>query len=286
MESCHKADFVKYPRNYDTSEFEFSKIPTDTLPANWDWRNMNGVNYLSWSRNQHIPQYCGSCWAHAATSSIADRINILRKESNITIALSPQVIINCKAGGDCNGGDPIGVFDFAKKKGIPEESCYNYLAADPLLEICTAEEQCKTCVGPAPGPNQNDDKNCSAVQTFPRWFVTSYGNIEGIAAMQQAIYADGPIVCGIDASTKFLNYTGGIYSENLENIEIDHDISVVGWGEDATTGENYWIGRNSWGTYWGEMGFFQIKMGSENLGIETQCAFAIATLTPPSTISE
>jgi cathepsin X len=34
--------------------------------------------------------------------------------------LSPQVIINCQAGGSCNGGNPGGVYSFGKSHGIPE----------------------------------------------------------------------------------------------------------------------------------------------------------------------
>ena len=46
------------------------------------------------------------------------------------------------------------------------------------------------------------------------------------------------------------NYTGGIYYDTTGNVEIEHDISVVGYGHDEATGWDYWIIRNSWGTYW------------------------------------
>ena len=94
-------------------------IDVKDLPETWDWRNINGTNWLSWTRNQHIPQYCGSCWAHGPTSSIADRINIVRKRAWPDMTLSPQVIINCKAGGSCNGGNPKEVYVYAHKNGVP-----------------------------------------------------------------------------------------------------------------------------------------------------------------------
>lgn len=98
-------------------------------PDNWDWRNVNGRNFLSWNKNQHIPMYCGSCWAEATTSAIADRFNMFFSSSQMTpTALSAQAIVNCEAGGSCNGGEPSAVYNFAFTDGIPHASCLQYEA--------------------------------------------------------------------------------------------------------------------------------------------------------------
>ena len=44
-----------------------------SLPTNFDYRPLG---LLTTDLNQHIPTYCGACWAHSAFSSIADRIKI------------------------------------------------------------------------------------------------------------------------------------------------------------------------------------------------------------------
>jgi len=101
--------------------------------------------------------------------------------------------------------------------------------------------------------------------------------------MKAELFAHGPISCGIHVTNNFdNNYNGGIYSEDIgiKQYLLNHEISVVGYGV-SETGEEYWIGRNSWGTYWGDYGFFYMAMYENNLGITSDCVAGIPTYTKP-----
>jgi cathepsin X len=259
----------KFPNGYIIkSPLPHTYLNATSLPANFDWRDVNGVNYISYVRNQHIPQYCGSCWAHGTTSSLADRINIKRKGAFPRATLSPQVIINCHGGGSCLGGNPGGVYQFGMVHGIPDDSCNNYSALNPSATSCSDNQVCQVCW----------NGECSAVKNPKLYKVSEYGPVTGAFNMKAEIYNRGPIGCGIQATAHFLNYTSGVYEEWLPWVSINHEIAVVGWGTVEEDGTEYWIGRNSWGTHWGEDGFFKIKMYENNLGIETNCDWGVPEL--------
>lgn len=63
-------------------------------------------------------------------------------------------------------------------------------------------------------------------------------------------------------------YREGVWVDrsNSTEADIDHDVEVVGWGEDKDG--RFWVVRNSWGTYWGEVGFFKLQRGVNALFIE------------------
>lgn len=276
---CAQIDPSEYGQIYSsTGSFPWDHISEEDLPTEWDWRNVSGVNYCTWTRNQHIPRYCGSCWAHAATSALADRINIARNSSIPDLALSVQAILNCGAGGSCGGGAPGKVYAWAVSNGIPEDSCQNYVAANPQEATCSDVQLCHQCF-----PSTDGTPNCTAVTNYRRWFVGAHGAVVGATLIKKAIYSGGPIACSMDATDAFRAYTGGIFSEFVAVPVVNHIVSLVGWG--VENGTEYWIMRNHAGNYWGENGFMRIVTGGNNLGIEHYCNWATPVITSENKIS-
>eukprot|EP00042_Codosiga_hollandica_P027827 m.141382 g.141382 ORF g.141382 m.141382 type:complete len:355 (+) comp52598_c0_seq8:121-1185(+) len=301
-----------------TAPLPHEYISAEDLPQSWDWSNVNGFNYLTMSRNQHIPQYCGSCWAHGTSSALSDRIKIARNGSWPDIQISQQILIDCVTLNDtngCDGGDPTAAYSWILSNGISDETCTNYLAE---TQACTPENTCRNCQPSGP---------CVAVVNPPKIHISEHGQVAGEANMLAEIFARGPIAATIAVTPAFEAYHGGIFNDTTGDVALDHEISVVGWGvEDGILtsfffcfllcsacpgsrshhfccwlgssrrystqrllwgrlaqfrrvfrflGVNYWIGRNSWGTYWGEQGWFRIVRGTNNLGIEAHCDWAV-----------
>jgi len=265
-------------KNDYTSPRPQDYLTAQALPDAFTWCNKDGVNYCTMSRNQHLPQYCGSCWAHGAVSALADRIKIARKGKGIDINLSVQHILNCANVGSCHGGSVAGVYSWLKRRSLFHKAGISYETSQPYL-ACSSESKEGFCgavntectdINIAATCSTFSDSGgfCAPIKSYPNASITQYGTISGAANMQAEIFARGPISCGIDAEP-ILNYQSGI--STLAGKQVDHVVSVVGWGmEDGT---KYWIVRNSWGEYWGEMGYIRVAFGA--LKLEEECSWAV-----------
>jgi cathepsin X len=136
---------------------------------------------------------------------------------------------------------------------------------------------CRTCDGTG---------RCYAITEFPNATIAEYGTYsyytDGFSnvvdKIKAEIYTRGPVAAAINADP-VLNYKGGIVNDtSIFHMLVNHIVSIVGWGVDNTTNPqhpiSYWIVRNSWGVYWGEMSYFRIIMGHNALGIESEIAWA------------
>jgi len=268
----------------NSSEQSSHELLTDVkIPEAFNWCNFNNegkdnVNYCTMSRNQHIPQYCGSCWAHGAISALADRIKIARKAQGIDINPAVQHLLNCGGVGTCKGGTVDGpyqwIHDISQKTGtgISYETAQPYMACTSDSDAgfcshgdwsCNLKNTARTC-----GSFDSEGGDCTGLTHYPNATVAEYGSITGADAMKKEILRRGPISCGIDANP-LLNFEHGIIADAGE--DVDHVISVVGWGVD--NGKKFWWVRNSWGEYWGEMGYVRVAEGA--LHVEDQCAWAV-----------
>jgi len=209
--------------------FHISKLPRGNYPTSLDWRNKDGEDWTTPVKDQGSS--CSSCWAFSATGVVESRINIALNNSTYDIDLSEQDLISCSNAGNCSGGYESDALNYMKTTGIVKESCFPYSGTD---ESCS---------------NKCDNWENELVKVLDYHLISS-----SVSSIKQAINDYGPITAYMDVYSDFFNYTGGIYYHTTLNYEALHAINIVGYND---TGE-YWICKNSWGTDWGESGFFRV----------------------------
>lgn len=291
----------KTKNSYPTS-FDGSKV----------WKD-----YLSPVRNQGR---CGSCWAFASTSALADRFNIQSK-GKLKIELSPTKMIICDflkdeissdysdnletknnlniksiKNGACNGNSLIDAWEYLYIIGTNTEDCvpYNKSLGNklnfPRLSNFQKNEQLPFCNVTGPigdmcvdiSMDEHSDFEYGTPARFYRCF-HYYSVSQNEADICQEIFDWGPVSTGMIIYSDFFSFDSknDIYEWNGKDGLIGgHAVEIVGWGEEK--GKKYWIIKNSWGDKWGRNGYFYIVRGKNNCEIEENVITGIPDFFYPS----
>jgi len=167
----------------------------------------------------------------------------------------------------CHGGGHLEAFEMMKTQGVSDETCSIYRARghDNGIE-CSQMVKCQNCL---------PEEGCFETPVYNQYEVDEFGPVAWERDIMQEVFQRGPIPCYIRANQELDDYTGGIFIDKTGLTETNHVVSIVGWGVES--GLKFWRVRNSWGSSWGEEGFFRIVRGVNNLGLEEECAWATPT---------
>jgi cathepsin X len=165
----------------------------------------------------------------------------------------------------CHGGEPVHAFEYMHLNNVTDETCSIYRARGHDNGIsCSNITVCRNC---------DPHKPCFVPDEYKVYNVEQFAHFSGEKAMMQEIYQRGPIACGIAVTQEMEDYTSGIFEDLTGDLDVTHEISIVGFGEE--NGTPFWLVRNSWGTHWGLDGFMKIVRGKNNMAIESDCAWAV-----------
>ena len=243
------------------------------LPSTFDWRDNNG-NWVTPVKKQHG----GSCWAYASIALLETAKMIYSGGSDQDIDLSEAFLCDCSKRDPNYNGPPYdrhlkgcgGSYEYKEEfvwplrylveEGTVPEDCLpsNYLntcGAKYLFWKGGCENRCEDWQDRI--IRANDYKQIANYDVLPEG--EAYAEL--IAAIKQAIMEHGLIYTGIHVSFDFIRFnTGGVYKGKCKNDQasINHAVVIVGWEDDKSC----WIAKNSWGTKWGEDGYFKIGWGS------------------------
>ncbi len=192
----------------------------------FSWRENNG----DWTTQPKSQGSCGACWAFAAMGVIEAMYNLEANDSRWNLDLSEQAMLSC-SDGDCGGWSSEASIEYLEEWGAVTEECMPY-EGDALIacfEVC----------------DEYDDP----------WTITgaTWGDVATYT--MKALLEHGPLVAHMITYDDFDYYEGGVYEHLHGDIGGGHVVNIIGWDDS----EDAWIGKNSWGTDWGEDGYFRIK---------------------------
>jgi cathepsin B len=238
---------------------------------------------------------CGCCWAFGAASAASDRLCIATNATAMVPLSAQDVCFGASANG-CQGGDIGGPWDYIQSEGVVTGGQYQGtgpfgtgFCQDFSLVHCHHHGPQGDDPYPAEGtkgcPQQSSPKHsatCDSAAKTPhadfrkdKWsFAGKTESASGEQGIAQAIMAGGPVETAFTVYEDFSNYVSGIYHHVTGDEEGGHAVRIVGWGVDG--GVKYWKVANSWNPYWGEKGYFRIKRGNNEAGIEDQVTFSPA----------
>ncbi|CAF3481443.1 unnamed protein product [Rotaria sp. Silwood2] len=204
---------------------------------------------------------CGSCYAFAFNSLLEFQYAVQLKRS---ASLSEQQLVDCSYyDGGCDGGYFPNTFSYLQSNAWQ-------VNGSPYYPYKAIAGQCAFRSTGAGG----------VIFGTLRYMKVTANNA---AAMKQALVDYGPlwvsVFVGDDTtytysriSSIFNNYKSGIFQPSgcpTSVSSTNHAVVIVGYGVDTTTGIPYWKVRNSWGSWWGESGYFKIRLGVNMCGIES-----------------
>jgi cathepsin H len=122
---------------------------------------------------------------------------------------------------------------------------------------------------------KQQDGTCKYSSSNVEARISGYVSISTEAALVNAVASGNLVNVAMSVSDKFQFYKSGIYTSTKgeDKGRLNHAVTCVGFD---TSSNGYLLIKNSWGSSWGESGYFRIQYGKTALGIGKVGAYPTA----------